>query len=62
MLDNKHYGDTSKPVSKHLVAKRRFSSGQAWIGVEWVQMARDRDRWRAVVNEVMNARVLSPRC
>jgi hypothetical protein len=30
-------------------------------GVEWIHMAQDRDRWRAVVNAVMNLRVLAPR-
>jgi hypothetical protein len=32
-----------------------------WGGVEWIRLARDRDRWRAVVNAVMNLRVLGPR-
>jgi hypothetical protein len=27
-------------------------------GVEWIQLAQDRDRWWAVVNTVMNLRVL----
>jgi hypothetical protein len=30
-------------------------------GVEWIQPAQDRDRWRAVVTAVMNLRVLAPR-
>jgi hypothetical protein len=32
-----------------------------WGGVEWVQLAQDRDRWWAVVSAVMNLRVLTPR-
>jgi hypothetical protein len=27
---------------------------------EWLHLAEDRDRWRDVVNEVMNLRVLAP--
>jgi hypothetical protein len=30
-------------------------------GVEWIRMAQDRDLWRAVVNAVMNLRVLASR-
>jgi hypothetical protein len=29
--------------------------------VEWIQLAQDRDRWRDLVNTVMNLRVLKPR-
>jgi hypothetical protein len=32
-----------------------------WGGVEWIHLAQHRDRWRAVVNAVMNLRVLAPR-
>ena len=28
-----------------------------WGGVEWIGLAQDRDRWRALVNTVMNLRV-----
>jgi hypothetical protein len=41
--------------------------GREWIlgrlagGVEWIQPAHDRDRWRALVNIVMNLWVLAPR-
>jgi hypothetical protein len=30
-------------------------------GVEWIHLAHNRDRWRAVVSAVMNLRVLAPR-
>jgi hypothetical protein len=33
-----------------------------WGGVEWIQLAQDRDRWRAVVSAVMNLRALASRC
>jgi hypothetical protein len=29
--------------------------------VDWIQLAQGRDRWRALVNTVMNLRVLAPR-
>jgi hypothetical protein len=32
-----------------------------WGGVEWIHLAQDRDRWRAVVNAVMNLQFLAPR-
>jgi hypothetical protein len=33
----------------------------AWVGVNWIRLSQDRDRWRAVVSAVMNLRVLAPR-
>jgi hypothetical protein len=32
-----------------------------WGSVQWIQLAQDRDCWRAFVNTVMNLRVLAPR-
>jgi hypothetical protein len=29
-------------------------------GVDWIRLAQDRDRWRAVVRAMINLRVLAP--
>jgi hypothetical protein len=59
-----------KPEGKRPLVRprRRWEDGMnidlremGWGGVDWMHLARDRDRWRAVVNAVMNLRVLAPR-
>jgi hypothetical protein len=49
-------------------ARRRWGDGIRMYlketglgGVDWIRLAQDRDRWRAVVSTVMNLRVLAPR-
>jgi hypothetical protein len=58
-----------KPEGKRLVERprRRWEDGIridlkefGWGDVQWIQLAQDRDRWRAVVNTVMKLRFLAP--
>jgi hypothetical protein len=34
------------------------SSGNGMWGMDWIELSQDMDRWWALVNEVMNLRVL----
>jgi hypothetical protein len=38
----------------------KWTLGKLGRGVEWIHLAEDRDCWQAVVNAVMNLRVLAP--
>jgi hypothetical protein len=31
---------------------------KGWDGMDWIDLAQDMDQWRALVNKVMNLRVL----
>jgi hypothetical protein len=50
------------------IPRRRWKGGiridlgeTGLVGVDWIRLAQDRDRWQAVVSAVMNLRVLAPR-
>jgi hypothetical protein len=43
-------GDLS--IDERIILKWIFKK---WVGgIDWIELAQDRDRWRAVVNAVMN--------
>jgi hypothetical protein len=56
-----------KPEGKRTLGRprRRWEDGIRMdlreIGVDWIRLAQDRDRWLAVVSAVMNLRFLAPR-
>jgi hypothetical protein len=58
-----------KPEGKRPLGRprRRWEDGirvdlrEIGRGVEWIQVAQDRDRWLALVNTVMNLLLLAPR-
>jgi hypothetical protein len=43
-------------VDGRIILKLIFKKSD-WGGMDWIDMAHDRDRWRAVVSAVMNLRV-----
>jgi hypothetical protein len=69
--ERKVYKDlVGKPEGKRPLGRprRRWEDGfrmdlkETGLGaVDWIRLAQDRDRWRAVVSVVMNLRVLTPR-
>jgi hypothetical protein len=44
-------------VDGRIILKLIFKKWDGGGGMEWIDMAQDRDRWRAVVSAVMNLRV-----
>jgi hypothetical protein len=55
-----------KPEGKSLLGRRRCGCVDSikidlreigWDGMDWIDLAQDRDHWRALVNTVMNVRI-----
>jgi hypothetical protein len=46
-----------KPEGKRLLGRPRRLREIGWDAVDWMDMAQDRDQWRALVSTVLNLRV-----
>jgi hypothetical protein len=46
-----------KPRHRWMYNIRMDLGEMAWTGVDWIGLAQDRNRWRALVYSVMNLRV-----
>jgi hypothetical protein len=47
-----------RPRSKWVDNIKMDLSEIGWDGMDWIYLAQDRDQWKALVNTVMNFRVL----
>jgi hypothetical protein len=61
------FGGKAQRKETSLKTKHRWEDGIrmdlreiGWGSVEWIQLAQDRGRWCALVNMVINLRVLAP--
>jgi hypothetical protein len=41
----------------NITSKMDLKRELGWDGMDWIELAQDRDQWRALVNMVMNLRV-----
>ena len=51
-----HLGDPG--VDGRIILRRIFRKWDGCWGMDWIELAQDRDSWPALVNAVMNLRVL----
>jgi len=54
LKERDHWGDPG--VDGRIILRWIFRKRDV-VGVDWMELAQDRDRWRALVNAVMNRRV-----
>jgi hypothetical protein len=52
LKEGDHLGDPR--VDGRIILKRIFKKWD--LGMDWIQLAQDRDRWRSLVSAVMNLR------
>jgi hypothetical protein len=50
-------GPLGRPRRRWVDAIKMVFREIGWDGMDWINLARDKDQWRAIVNTVMNLRV-----
>jgi hypothetical protein len=56
-ISKKVYGPKKGCFTNDMIIKMDLRE-TGWDGADWMDMAQDRDQWRALVNTVLNLRVL----
>ena len=46
-----------RPRSRRKYSIKMYLQEVGWEDIDWIDLAQDRDRWRVLVNAVMNLRV-----
>jgi hypothetical protein len=54
----KHGFGKKEPLGRPNIGGSTIFRWIGWNGMEWIYVAQDRHQWRALVNTVMNLRVL----
>jgi hypothetical protein len=54
-LTGDHFGDPG--VDGRIISRLIFKKWNGGSGMDWIEVAQDRDRWRTLLNAVMNLRV-----
>jgi hypothetical protein len=46
-----------RPRLRRLDNIKKYLREIGWVGMDWIDLAQDRDQWSALVNTVMNPRI-----
>jgi hypothetical protein len=53
----KHHTRPRTWANSLVIQPKQWKREVGWRGMDWIELAEDRDRWQALVNAVMNLQV-----